>query len=206
MNIRFLLLINFLGLGSISDKKKAIFESTLQLVVERGFHGCTISEVSKCSEAAAGTIYHHFENKEQLIQELYHYTMERIIKAMFEGDDRKIPFQTRFYKFCMNLFQFYIENPGVLRFYPQYVHSPYNTSRCEQGHDRFHEMIFSFFDEGVKCGSLKDVNPEILGILTHSNVMTSARIKVYGKIRMENDDLEQVIGIFWDGISFKHCS
>lgn len=184
-----------------TEKKKAIFESTLRLVVENGFHGCPMSQVAKSAEVAAGTIYHHFENKEQLIRELYNYIMERVLEAMSAGDSTEMSFKERFFNLWKNLYNFYIQNPDVLKFYPQFIHSPYNTNRYEQGHDQFHEKIFAFFQEGIEQGSLRQVKPEILGVLAHSNVMTSARIHGYGKIKLTEPELDLIAEMFWDGIS-----
>jgi AcrR family transcriptional regulator len=55
----------------IAEKKKAIFESTLELVRENGFHGTPMSLVAKKAGVAAGTIYHYFESKDALIIALH---------------------------------------------------------------------------------------------------------------------------------------
>ena len=53
---------------NIGDKKQAIFESTLALIRDHGFHGAPMSLVAKNAGVAAGTIYHYFESKEALLK------------------------------------------------------------------------------------------------------------------------------------------
>ena len=50
------------------DKRTAIFESTLALVREQGFHGTPMSQVAKKAGVAAGTLYLYFESKDHLIR------------------------------------------------------------------------------------------------------------------------------------------
>ena len=187
----------------ITDKKQAIFDSMLEMVKEHGFHACPMSTLAKKAGVAAGTIYHYFESKEQLIQELYVFSSDRIIKAMFEGDDEGKPYKERFFNFWMNLYRFYVSNPDVLFFFEQFYHSPYNTNRHEKKHDRFHEHLFAFIGEGVRQDCFRKVNPEILGVMVHSNIRTAARIKGFGKIKMGEQELSQISQVLWDGLTAK---
>lgn len=185
----------------ITDKKRAIFDSMLELVRENGFHACPMSTLAKSAGVAAGTIYHYFESKEQLIQELYAVTSDRLIKAMFEGDNEGIPYEERFFNFWMNLYHFYIVNPNELFFYEQFIHSPYNTNRYEKEHDLFHGLVFGFVEKGIQQGYFRKVNAEILGVLVHSNIRTAARIKGFGKIKMGEEELSHISQVLWDGLA-----
>ena len=53
------------------DKRTAILQATFDLVAERGFHQTPMSLVAKRSGVSAGIIYHYFDNKEDLIRQLY---------------------------------------------------------------------------------------------------------------------------------------
>lgn len=43
----------------VLNKKEAIFESTLKLVDEGGFHGTPVSQIAAQAQVATGTIYHY---------------------------------------------------------------------------------------------------------------------------------------------------
>src|SRR5690606_31556619 len=72
--------VRSIEMDNVTDKKKAIFESTLELIKENGFHGTPMSLVAKNACVAAGTIYHYFKSKDELICELYAYNRGRIIE------------------------------------------------------------------------------------------------------------------------------
>lgn len=191
----------FEQMEKFTEKKRAIFESTLELVTEKGFHGCAMSSIAKTADVGAGTIYHHFESKEQLICELYTYITDKIISATFAGDEEQLPFKERFFRLWMNLYHFYIKHPAYPKFFQQFVNSPYYPYRDKEGHDYFLELLFAFHAQGIEQGVLQSVNPEILGLLTHSNIITTAKIQGFGKIPLGQEELEQISGILWGGMA-----
>lgn len=121
---------------------------------------------------------------------------------MFAGEEEGMVFKERFFNFWMNLYRFYIQNPAYPKFYQQFVHSPYCVTYSDNGaNDPFLGSIFSFFREGVEQEVLQAVNPEILGILVHNNIMTSVRIYGFGKIHIGRQELDQIMQMLWNGIS-----
>lgn len=187
---------------NITEKKKAIFDSTLKLVKEHGFHGCPMSLVAKNANVAAGTIYHYFDSKDQLICELYAYIISQVMHAATQGDDEDKPFLQRYFIFWKNLYAYYIQNPDVLRFFEQFVNSPYYTKRNKEGHrGRFHELIYNFFKEGIDQGHLRPVDPEILSVLVHGSIITTAKVHNVGGSSLDEAAFQQIAQIVWDGIA-----
>lgn len=187
---------------SISDKKKCIIESALDLIQEHGFHGCPISMVAKNAGVASGTIYTYFENKDALIIGIYEYVGEEIKRHMSERDDISLSFKDRFYHYWKNLTEFYELNPSAYGFYDQFMNSPFNTEQIQKNHNVWHDFSRSFFDEGIKAGALKDLNPIVLSILVNTNVKSILRIKKNFKAKLfrDNMNLDEISHLIWDGI------
>ena len=70
--------------SEIADKKKAILESTLELIRNNGFQGTPISLIAANAGVASGTIYHYFNSKDEIIVELYHLVRKEMLAAMFD--------------------------------------------------------------------------------------------------------------------------
>lgn len=183
---------------TISDKKKAIFESTLNLITDNGFHGTPMSLVAKNANVAAGTIYHYFESKDQLISELHAYNKSRIIEIIKDTIGENISHKKTFQNIWTNLYQFYIDNTNVLIFFEQFINSPYNVNKCPS---HFQGELFDFFKKGIEKGEIKDVKPEILVVLTLGSITTSAKLHKFGNIPLNFTDLHNIIQILWDGMS-----
>ncbi len=183
----------------IADKKRAIFKSMLELVRGNGFHGTPMSLVAKQAGVAAGTIYHYFESKEELIGELFCFIRKQLIAAVEKGNCEGISYKERFFSIWMNLYLYYANNPDVLRFFEQYVNSPYNTIKKNSA-DEFYQMLFLFFRKGIEAGYFKSINPEILGVLAHGNIIITAKMQAYGKLAICKTELHQIAQTLWDGM------
>ncbi|MDV3309580.1 MAG: TetR/AcrR family transcriptional regulator [Cyclobacteriaceae bacterium] len=184
---------------SIPEKKRLILESTMALIRERGFHGTTMSLVADHAGVAAGTIYHYFKGKDELIRALYTYNSDRIrdvtTQAIASGDTRKQRFLNTWYR----LYEFYIRNAAVLTFFEQYLNSPYH--HLEQPSGQFRSPLFHLLEEGMAAGEIRTIKPELLLMLVLGGVSAAAKLKLSGKVRITSDDLRDVAEALWTGIA-----
>jgi TetR/AcrR family transcriptional regulator, multidrug resistance operon repressor len=189
-----------LEMEEITEKKRAIFESTLALVRENGFHGTPMSQIARNAGVAAGTIYHHFDSKDTLIMELYGYLRQEMTSSLLKMDDDQMAFKERFFNYFISHSLFYIEHPNALFFMEQFVNSPYNNGYPNPVYDGV-KTFKSLIAQGVEDGLLKPMDPRILGSLVHGAVVSTAKIHLCRKINLQTNEIRQVAHIIWDGIS-----
>lgn len=186
------------------NKKTIILESTLELVREHGIYGFPISEVAKRGGIAVGTIYHYFEGKDQLIQELYQYVVELIYHTAIKEDDPEKSFQERYFIFWNNLVNLYNSKPSILSFFELYNNSSYRAQDSDEKKGKFYDWLFMFFDEGLKSGEIRPIDKEILAVLVLGNMHTSARVKMNRSLRYGKSlDLGEIAKVIWEGIRQK---
>ncbi|WP_299702696.1 TetR/AcrR family transcriptional regulator [uncultured Pontibacter sp.] len=188
----------------IADKKKAIFKSTMELVREHGFHGTPMSMVAKHAGVAAGTIYHYFESKDKLICELFNYAQQQVIAVVEQEDCATIPFKACFANLWMGLYTFYRNNQDILRFFEQFVNSPYSAAMPRLEEDKFYTLLFAFFERGIQEDQLREVSPRTLGMLTHSSILSIAKLTASGRLSLDSKELEQVHELLWSGMARHH--
>tara|TARA_R110002020_G_C16078664_1_gene756874 strand:+ start:252 stop:830 length:579 start_codon:yes stop_codon:yes gene_type:complete len=184
------------------DKKKCIVISALDLIQEHGFHGCPVSQVAKNAGVAAGTIYTYFENKDDLILGVFEYVVEETKKYVSERDDTTLKFRERFFNYWKNLTDFYELNPSFHGFYDQFLNSPFNSEEIQHKPNAWRDFAYAFFEEGIKLGEIKELNPIVLSILVNTNVNSIVRIKTNFKKKLarNNMDLNEISNLIWDGI------
>ena len=51
--------------------RNAILNSSLKLFANRGFHGTSISEISKAAGISKGLAYNYFESKEKILEAIF---------------------------------------------------------------------------------------------------------------------------------------
>ena len=185
---------------TIVDKKRAIFESMLALIREHGFHGAPMSQVAKHANVAAGTIYHYFESKDQLIQALYDHNraiLVDVIQATLEHE-HEATCQEHFYALWMGLYKFYIQHPNVLIFFEQYHNSPYSADRSS---GYFRGTLYDFFEKGAQQGHFRAVKTELLITLTISSINAAAKLTIFNKVAVDQGDLDQMVSMVWQGVA-----
>ncbi|WBA79886.1 TetR family transcriptional regulator [Endozoicomonas sp. GU-1] len=67
------------------EKRKAILEATLSLVVSCGFAGITARKVAAEMGAATGTIHHHFSSLDELKTEVIRYAISSSVDSDLEA-------------------------------------------------------------------------------------------------------------------------
>ena len=182
----------------IAEKKQAIFESTLALIKDHGFHGAPMSLVAKHAGVAAGTIYHYFESKEQLICELYEYNRGRLTSAVHKALSQGCNYKEKFFNIWTGVYSFYIKEPNVLIFFEQFINSPYSTDKYP-GH--FRGELYTFFADGIKNGVIRSLKPEILLVLVMGSINATAKLHLFAKVPLSKTDLQRIVETVWDGIS-----
>jgi TetR/AcrR family transcriptional regulator, multidrug resistance operon repressor len=188
---------------NIADKKRAIFESTLSLIKDHGFHGAPMSLVAKNAGVAAGTIYHYFESKEKLICELYKYNRKLVSSVIASSLEQGGSYREKFFRVWTSLYRFYIAEPNVLIFFEQFVNSPYNVDKHL---NHFRGELYAFFAEGIKQRELKSLKPEILLVLVLGCISATAKLHLFGNVSLNKTDLQKIVEVCWDGISLSKTS
>jgi AcrR family transcriptional regulator len=110
-----------------NDKKEAILEAMLDLVVERGFHNAPMSLLSKRSGASTGIIYHYFPSKEELIHALYLRVKATKTQVLLDGYTTDMPLAEAFVQIWTNAYHFYRTHNRESRFLDQYENSPFSS-------------------------------------------------------------------------------
>jgi AcrR family transcriptional regulator len=185
------------------DKRSEIVQSALDLIVEHGFHGASMSMVAEKAQVGAGTIYHYFESKEALINELYQEIEKKVIAALQEGYPDSKPIRERFIHIGTTLLKYFISNPLYFRYIEQYHYSPYGVSLRRDrllGKDSDHNMFRDFFEEGVTQQVIKELPLTMLLALSFGPLVALARDHTLGFIMLDDNLITKIVEACWDGL------
>lgn len=113
------------GTSSAKDKREAILETMLDLVVERGFHDAPMSLLAKRAGASAGVIYHYFASKDEVIHAVYAHVKAMKRRSMLEGQDLSSSFKQAYLQSYVNAYNFYRTHLRETRFLDLYENSTF---------------------------------------------------------------------------------
>lgn len=177
---------------TVTDKRSAILEATLDLVAENGFHGTPMSQVAKRSGVSAGIIYHYFENKDDLMQALYADIKARWSAAVMAGEPHNEPYPDHLVHIWLNSFHFYANHPRETAFLEQFENSPYGHNWDEASFDENMQQLYALIQEDFRTGIVREMPLVVLYQMTIGVAIGLAKQQIAGAIELSDDDLEGI--------------
>ncbi len=184
----------------MSDKRSAILKATLELISERGFHGTPMSMIADEAEVGAGTIYRCFENKEDLIDQLYLELKRDMAGAMYAGYSTDLPLRERFRTMWLNVFQYYVQHPKETAFLEQYANSPYLKPETEEALSEDLQPAVRLFKRGIHEGVMKDMPQVMLAIFTFGVAVLLAKKQATGELVLDDAAMNLAVDACWDAL------
>ena len=186
-----------------SEKRKAILKATLDLLVERGFHDTPTSLIAKQAGVATGTLFHHFKNKEELINALYLETKSKMIKALNKDLLTSGSIEEKMRQLWKDSVQWGIMHPTEYQFFQQFSNSPFITKLTRDEAINQFEFIQDIIEEAVNSDSVKEIYTEffmdfIEGIYT----LGMNHFKKHPE-KISEENMNMMFDVCWNGISSK---
>ncbi len=178
-----------------TNKRDAILNAMLDVVVERGFHEAPMSLISERSGASAGVIYHYFASKEEILQALYGRVRELKRASLLKGYSPEMDAKEAFIKVWVNGYHFYRKHLREMRFLDQY--ESVGFACAANGKERPDEKQAEFqrrFTSRSKGGVLNDLPMEVIQELTFGVV---ARLAMQPR-KLSPPVLREVAEKMWD--------
>lgn len=182
------------------SKKELILNTTLELVSELGLHGTSINLIIKKSNVAAGTVYHYFKNKEDLIDSLYFELKKEMGNAIVENIDEDIIYKEKFMLILRNLFYFFINNPKKFEYIENYTNSPYVQKEIKEITQRHYQKAIDFIDSGIKLGILRSMPIPLLTNLIFGNIACLVKMIKLEELHFTESLLESTLQSAWDSV------
>jgi AcrR family transcriptional regulator len=151
------------------DKREAILEAMLDLVVKRGFHDAPMSVLARRSGASPGVIYHYFASKDALIRAVYEHVERIKHEAFFKGYSERMSAREALLHIWLNAYDFYRTHTKEARFLEQYLNSPYcKTAGGDEkdAKDPTMKRIIKWMRPKKHGGILRDLPAEAIDSLT----------------------------------------
>ena len=148
------------------EKKKALLQATLSLVNEAGFQGASMSKVAKLAKVSPATIYLYFENKQDLINQLYLEVKHSFSEQAFKNLDESLSLKMRFEKIWYNIADFKFNQVDEAIFLSQCDNTPIIDEEIRKEGLRHLEPLVDLWIEGQKEGVIKNISHYILYAMT----------------------------------------
>jgi TetR/AcrR family transcriptional regulator, fatty acid metabolism regulator protein len=97
------------------DKRRLILDSAIHVFADQGFHHCRVSDVADEAGVAYGLVYHYFDSKEEILNQLFSERWQLMLDAITEIDSRQIPARDKLYMVASFIIDSYRHEPQLMK-------------------------------------------------------------------------------------------
>ena len=77
------------------DRRRQILDAAIRVFARQGFNACRVSDIAREANVAYGLVYHYFDSKDQVLNELFVERWSLLLAAIEEVDDALDPGRAR---------------------------------------------------------------------------------------------------------------
>ena len=135
-------------------------QTALELFASHGFYTTTIPDISKALKMSVGNMYNYFKSKDVLAKEIIKYISAYLGNKLREINEEDISTKEKTRKIIEIYFQTALKKPEMIDYFLRVYLS--NREVFMDGCkgmicvNEFITEIMIYFEEGVKCGDLRD--------------------------------------------------
>ncbi|HZA58010.1 MAG TPA: TetR/AcrR family transcriptional regulator [Solirubrobacterales bacterium] len=71
-----------------ADKRRQILDAAIRVFARQGFHSARVSDIAEEAGVAYGLVYHYFDSKDQMLNELFTERWSLLLDAIREADSQ----------------------------------------------------------------------------------------------------------------------
>ncbi|WP_378187789.1 TetR/AcrR family transcriptional regulator [Aquimarina sp. W85] len=181
-------------------KREALLTATLSLINDNGFHAAPMSKIAKLAQVSPATIYIYFENKQDLVNQLYLTIKEKLSLYAFKEYSPTEPVKSCFKKIWFNIARYRMQFPQESAFLTQCDSSPMVENPTREEALKHLKILLDVWDRGKTEGHIKNIDPYLLYAFTlypMSFLITSQQRNLY---TITDGALQDAFNIAWDSI------
>lgn len=149
MNVHSFIFVPYLRTRD-ENKEQAIRQKAIEMIVNDGFDGLSMQKLAKAAGVSPATIYIYFNDREDLILQVFHEVNNAMLESALEGFDPDMHFEEGMRIQWRNRARYYLKNPLHMVFLEQMKHSPFNDKTQNISAQRFGEKMRAFIQRALK--------------------------------------------------------
>ncbi|MFT3984185.1 MAG: TetR/AcrR family transcriptional regulator [Lachnospiraceae bacterium] len=142
------------------EKVRSIKEAVIKLILQEGFHGASISKIAKMAGVSPATVYIYYENKENMLQDIYTEYSEEIYDYLLDRVNRSMGGPQLIEMLARSYYNYIWEHQEIYSFVEQFSNCPSLANHCSGKKNICN--IYSLIAEMKRNKIIKEYNEENL--------------------------------------------
>lgn len=185
----------------MKEKEQKILDASLNLFVEKGFHGTSTAKIAENAGVATGTLFHYFKTKEELINSLYLYTKEIMLNEINDNYDNKKDIKENLKTLWLKSVNFCTNNPYKFQFILIFQYSPFITSLTKKQIETQTESMLETYIKGIEKHEIKEIPFGLVIDYFWGNITSTVNYFRKHPEKLNEKTRDLAFELFWDGIS-----
>ncbi|MBS1625179.1 MAG: TetR/AcrR family transcriptional regulator [Bacteroidetes bacterium] len=185
-----------------TEKRKAIMDACLDLFCEKCYQDTSTASISQKAGVATGTLFLYFENKEELVNELYLDCKSEMADYMEDGVWEHTTFKARLRHVWDRSLEWKMTNDQKLKFMMQFSSSPTITRMTKEKAMNRHTIVTEIVQKAIESGEAVTSSAELLSAMI-SGYMHTAALYLLNERHSKNFRKwsDESFNFFWKGIN-----
>lgn len=168
------------------NKKIAIREKAMEMIVAHGFDGMSMQKLATTAGVSPATIYIYFKNREDLLNQIFNEVEETFSKVALENFNPEMSFEEGLWLQWKNRLKYVTKYPIHFGFHEQFRNSPL-LNHCDIKITSFKENMKAFMQNAIAKGEMKRMEPEIFWSLAYGPFYALMKFHLQQKTMMNNN-------------------
>lgn len=180
--------------------KQKILNASLELFIEKGFHGTSTKMILEKSGTSNGGLYHHFKTKEDIVQEIYYRIKTEMLDNVYQQTKNTKSIREFIWESWKANIEWALANPQKKLFVDMFSKTPIIRNCTDDKLNLNYDFVTDIFKKGIKSKELIDQN--INYIIYHFMGATDSVIGYLSANPSENSEefLEDKFKLYWRSI------
>lgn len=182
------------------DKRTALLSAMLTLINKEGILGASMAKVAKMANVSPATIYLLFENKQDMVNQLYIEVKKQFTDFAFENYDESLPVKKSFEQIWLQMLEFKLKFKEEASFLAQCDNTPMIDEATRKIGVNYLKPLFNLWLRGQNEGIIKELSPFLLYAFTIYPMAFLMHLQHRQLYHMEEKVLQHAFQVAWDGI------
>ena len=175
--------------------------AALRCFVERGFHGTAMPKIAKEAGVAAGTIYHYFDSKDELVNALFRHWKTTVAQRVFTTFPADAGAREQFRAMWHEMIDFAREEPDAFAFIELHNHASYLDAESKAVDQQLKAFAGGVIELAQINGLLKPLDPTLLMELVFGSFVGMMRAHWEGRIELTDAVIAAAEQACWDTVA-----
>jgi len=185
--------------------RREIILAAVHLFAQKGFNDTTLEDVASLAEFGKGTIYNHFENKNDLLISSIKFVFEDAQLYLMEQLQDVEDVIERLNIIVVSQFEYYDQNEDFIRLmtsqHKTIIHEMMHANNREL-YDRFmtlNTLLTTEFQQAIDSGRIKSRSAKAYTYFLTGMIHGQFRAISMGEISRDEIDPQEILDIFFNG-------